>query len=75
MYWVLDIKGQTWPVYIVDCFPVGDNNAVKRPSKKSSVSEKEETYNSKQKVDKNSNSFKQLKFQIKPSDSIQTDFR
>jgi hypothetical protein len=72
----MDIKEQEGtPIYIVNCFLVGDNNAVRHRSKKLSVSDSEEAHSTKQKVDRNSNSYKQLKFQIKPSDSIQTDFR
>lgn len=55
--------------YTVDDFPDGDDSAVRQRSKKSPIADSEE------KVDGNSNSYKHLKFQIKPGDSIQTDFR
>ena len=54
--------------YTVGGFPDGDDSAVRQRGKKSPTAETEE------KVDRNSNSYKHLKFQIKPSDSIQTDF-
>jgi hypothetical protein len=60
---------QISPIYIEACFPVGVSNAVRQRSKKSAVSDSEE------KVDRNGNSYKRLNFQIKPSDSIQTDFK
>jgi hypothetical protein len=50
-------------------FSDGDDSAVRQRGKKSAVADSEE------KVDTNSNSYKHLKFQIKPFDSIQTDFR
>lgn len=56
-------------LYTVGGFPDGDDSAVRRRGKKSPIADSEE------KVDTNSNSYKHLKFQIKPSDSIQTDFR
>jgi hypothetical protein len=56
-------------IYIELCFPGGDSSAVRQRSKKSAVSD------SKEKVNRNGNSYKRLKFQIKPSDSIQTDFK
>lgn len=66
----MDIKEiQISPIYIEACFPVGDSSAVRQRSKNSTVSDSEE------KVDRNGNSYKRLKFQIKPSDSIQTDFK
>jgi len=49
-------------------FPDGDVSAVRQRGKKSPIADSEE------KVDRNSNSYKHLKFQIKPDDSIQTDF-
>ncbi|PSN56741.1 Prolactin regulatory element-binding protein [Blattella germanica] len=65
----------------------GDTNEVRKRSKKSSVSEsedtkkeakKEDTRNNKKEakteVDDNSNGYRRLMFQIKPNDSIQTDF-
>lgn len=55
--------------YTVGCFTDGGDSAVRQRSGKSSIADSEE------KVDRNSNSYKHLKFQIKPSDSIQTDFR
>jgi hypothetical protein len=42
---------------------------VRQRRKKSAVSDSEE------KVERNGTSYKQLTFQIKPSDSVQTDFR
>lgn len=72
----MDVEGgEALYIHIVNCFPVGDNNAVKQRSKKSSLSGSLEAHGTKQKVDGNRNSYKQLKFQIKPSDSVQTDFR
>lgn len=56
-------------LHTVGGFPDGDDSAVRQRGKKSSIADSEE------KVDRNSNSYKHLKFQIKPSDSIQTDFR
>ncbi|XP_069698458.1 guanine nucleotide-exchange factor SEC12 [Periplaneta americana] len=53
---------------------VGNDSGVRQRSKKSSVSDSEDTQEAKEKVDGNSNSYKRLKFLIKPSDSIQTDF-
>jgi len=55
--------------YTVGGFPDGDDSAVRQRGKKSPIADIEE------KVDRNSNSYKHLKFQIKPGDSIQTDFR
>jgi hypothetical protein len=49
--------------------PDGVDSAVRQRGKKSPTADIEE------KVDGNSNSYKRLKFQIKPGDSIQTDFR
>jgi hypothetical protein len=55
--------------YTAGSFPDGDVSAVRQRGKKSPRADSEE------KVDRNSNSYKHLKFQIKPDDSIQTDFR
>jgi hypothetical protein len=56
-------------VHTMGYFPARDDSAVRQRSKKSPIADNEE------KVDRNSNSYKHLKFQIKPYDSIQTDFR
>ncbi|KAJ9589375.1 hypothetical protein L9F63_017427, partial [Diploptera punctata] len=52
----------------------GHTETVRKRSKKSSVSDSEEKKDEKEELDGNSNSYKRLKFHIKPNDSIQTDF-